>query len=110
MTKKLRLSADYQCWPLWRAGPDEVGEIEPQSLPLKPETIARLEKWAETFDSWMDFDDPTAEKEPSDEEVDAFEQEGLSLWKQLKQELGPGYEVVYNSKKRGKVLTNPDQL
>ncbi len=109
MAKKIRLSTDYQCWPLWWEEADEVGDIDPKTLPLRPETIAGLERWAETFDSWMDLDDPASEQEPSDEEFQAFEQDGVRLWKQLQQELAPDYEVIYRSKRLGKVLQNRDE-
>ena len=110
MPKKIRLSTDYQCWPLWQEEGEEVGDIDPKTLPLPPETVARLEHWAATFDSWIDLDEPNAPTEPTDEEFEAFEQEGLRLWKQLIQELAPHYEVVYGRKRRGKVLEHLGEL
>ncbi|BDI18608.1 hypothetical protein ANSO36C_44100 [Nostoc cf. commune SO-36] len=40
----------------------------------------------------------------------AFEEEGISLWKQLQTELAPNYQVVYFSELLGKVLTHPSEL
>ena len=110
MPKQIRLSVDYQCWPLWWAGQSEVGEIDPGKLPLKPETADRIEKWADWFDTWMDFEDAPHGKKPDDDEFEAFEQEGIEIWKELRKELAPDYEVAYNSKKLGRLVSHPDQL
>ena len=40
----------------------------------------------------------------------AFEQEGISLWKQLQQELAPNYEVVYFSDRLRQVVNHPNEL
>ncbi|WP_335092083.1 hypothetical protein [Nostoc sp.] len=37
--------ADYGCYPLWWVSPEKVGNIDPETLPLIPETIKRLNKW-----------------------------------------------------------------
>jgi hypothetical protein len=110
MGRRIRLSADYRSWPLWSEEPSEVGEIDPHTLPVSRETIARLERWAETFDRWMNFDDPSSSAEPSAEEVEWFEAEGLELWRRLRRELGPDYEVTYYSKARQRVLSDESQL
>lgn len=110
MSKRIRLSADYQCWPLWWDGQEEAGEISPDQLLLNPETVNRIEKWADWFDSWMDFENAPDGKDPDDEEFESFEWEGIEIWKSLRKELAPDYEVAYNSKKLGILLTHPDQL
>lgn len=110
MPKKIRLSADYQCYPLWWDGGDNVGEINPETLPLKPETVARLEKWAEIFDSWMDLNDAPHGYDPDDKEFEDFDKEGIALLKELQCELAPDYEVVYHSKKSGEALNETGHL
>lgn len=40
MIKKIKLMADYDCYPVWDM--DEIGEIDPSELPLSKETIKRL--------------------------------------------------------------------
>lgn len=104
MAERIKLSADYQCWPLWRPSGDDV---DPHTLPLSTETIERLERWADTYDGWLDLSDPARSPTPSPKEKRAFEQEGRRLWKRLRQELGPDYEVVYHSETEG-LLTEPD--
>ncbi|MEH2291751.1 MAG: hypothetical protein V7K31_01120 [Nostoc sp.] len=43
--EKIKLMADYGCYPLWWVSPEKVGNIDPETLPLIPETIKRLNKW-----------------------------------------------------------------
>lgn len=60
-TKKIKLMPNYGCHPLWwAAGSGKAGNIDPRTLPLKPETIARLEKWADVFDNLFNEDDPAS--------------------------------------------------
>ena len=46
MTIKIKLMPDYCCHPLWGIDADNIGNINPATLPLSQETIKRLEKWA----------------------------------------------------------------
>ncbi len=110
-TKKIKLIPDYGCHPLWRsAGSDKAGDINPQTLPLKPETIARLEKWAAVFDGLLNEDDPASSGFPSDKERSAFDGEGIQLWLELRKELSPEYEVLYFSQQLRQHLAEPKDL
>ena len=102
--------ADYQCYPLWWAGPEEPGNVNPAELPLSPETVVALDGWSETFDSWMDLKDPTSNREPTQEEFDAFETEGVRLWLRIREELAPDYDVSYRSAKFSRVFNHPEEL
>lgn len=51
MPKKIRLMTDYGCYPLWWDEPDQVGDLDPESLPLSQEIIQRLYNWADAFDA-----------------------------------------------------------
>jgi hypothetical protein len=106
MPNTIKLMADYGCWPLWWH--DSVGNVDPSALPIRSETIGRLEAWAALYDSWLNFDDPLASQKPPAEELAVFEVEGVLLWSQLRKELAPQFNVVYFH--RGKVLTDPAQL
>lgn len=110
MAKKIKLMADYGCYPLWWTNSLQVGDIDPSSLPLNNATIERLEKWADIYDDKLNHDDPAASYFPSLEAFLAFEEEGISLWKQLQKELAPDYEIVYFSNKLCRIVTNPDEL
>ena len=102
--------ADYNCWPLWWAGDRDPDNIDPATLSLRPETVAHLERWAETFDSHLNQGDPSSSGFSDATESEAFEQEGIKIWKQLREELRPNYIVVYHSLKRRRVFTHPDEL
>ncbi|CAD5939186.1 hypothetical protein NO976_01865 [Planktothrix agardhii] len=110
MPKKIRLMTDYGCYPLWWDEPDQVGDLDPESLPLTQETIQRLYHWADAFEARLNLADPSDSPEVTPEEVERFEWEGLNLWKQLNQELVPDYEIVYFSSHFHQVFTNPVEL
>ena len=105
--KKIKLMADFDCYPLWDL--DDAGDIDPASLPLISETIARLEKWQKCYDGIMNWDEPASSDFASEEERVAFEREGISLWQQLQKELGYEYEVVYKSELQQRVLNKPSE-
>ncbi|MEH2399751.1 hypothetical protein [Nostoc sp.] len=102
--------ADYGCYPLWWVSPEKVGNIDPETLPLIPETIKRLNKWEEIYNAKLNWEDPANSPDLSVEAEAAFKEEGISLWKQLQTELAPNYQVVYFSELLGKVLTHPSEL
>ncbi|MFN7414967.1 MAG: hypothetical protein ACK5RT_13885 [Dolichospermum sp.] len=110
MAEKIKLMADYECYPLWWAGSDKVGDIDPETMPLSERTISRLEKWADIYDAKLNWEDPNSSGFPTLEAKAAFEQEGISLWKQLQKELAPNYEVIYFSEQLRQVVTNTNEL
>jgi hypothetical protein len=110
MKRKLKLMPDYQCFPLWWSEPGRVGDIDPATLPLSPETRSALDAWAQAFDSRLDLDDPAHSREVSAEEALAFEREGVRLWMRLREELASEYDVSYQSVRLGRVFTEPGQL
>lgn len=111
MKKQLELMADYDCYPLWEhENNDLVDNPSPATLPLSSETIARLEKWADDYDSILNRSDPALSGFPNKEQEEAFEIEGINLWLKLKEELGTDYEIVYFSHKLQKTITDPNEL
>lgn len=89
--QRLKLMADYQCFPLWWLGGRPIGMIEPDVLPLSEELKRRLSGWAAVYDRLMqtDYRWPTAAAQA------AFVREGRVLLAALRDALGPGYEVWY---------------
>jgi len=110
MKKKIKLMADYGCYPLWWVDPDLVGNITPHSLSLSQETLDRLSNWAASFDATLNQDYPPDSGFASEQDAQAFEEEGISLWQQLNQELAPDIEILYFSDRLRKLLTHPGQL
>lgn len=108
MIRKIRLMADYQYFPLWEM--DDVGDIDPNELPLSEEIITRLLKWQKIYDETMNWDAPTMSNFASKNELIAFEIEGISLWNELQKELGEDYQIYYFSQLEGKLLSESDLL
>jgi hypothetical protein len=110
MPQQIKLMWDYDCYPLWHFGGREVGNIDPDSLPLSPATRARLKAWAAIPDAKLDRHNPpdTATAWSEDEKL-AFEAEGRQLWRALQQELGQAYGVVYHSSTEHRLLMPEDE-
>jgi hypothetical protein len=90
----IRLSADYECFPLWEASPGEVGNINPDELPISGDLKRRLLEWADEFDAILDRDDPAKSGFASAEAERRFEDTGRRLGEELKRELGADFSVI----------------
>lgn len=88
--------ADYGAFPLWA---DQAGDLDTGELPLSASLVAELQEWAETHDRLLG---PTFEW-PSRQAKFDFVAEGRRLLDLLREELGPGYEVVYFDDIAGRV-------
>ncbi|CBN54685.1 MULTISPECIES: hypothetical protein [Kamptonema] len=108
MVQRIKLMADFDCYPLWDR--DDGGDIEPWELPLSEETIERLLNWQKIYDGIIDWDDPASAGFASEQEEIAFEREGISLWQQLQKELGDEYEIVYFSQLQHRIVSHLDEL
>jgi len=102
--------SDYCSYPLWGLDDDNIGDIDPKSLPLSETTIQRLEKWADIYDAILNWDDPASSGFASQEAKEAFEQEGISLWLQLRKELSSDYEVLYFSNRLQREVSDLNEL
>ncbi len=97
---KLRLMADYECYPTWALQPLAPGlNIAPAQLPISESLQRELNAWAALYDETLDRDDPVSSGFASSEQEDAFEQTGLRLADALRSELGPASEVTYVSRR-----------
>lgn len=110
MPKQMKMMTDYQSYPLWWAEEGDTGNIDPATLPISSETLARLDNWARLYDATLNLDDPLASGFSNNQEENAFEHEGIDLWLCLCIELSPEYEVFYYSYVRHKLLRSPDDL
>lgn len=95
--KKIKLMADYYCFPLWNDSPGEVGNIDPESLPLSTELKARLNDWSKKYDLILNDDDPASSGFETKEDEQNFIREGGELAKYLQIELGDSYKITYYS-------------
>lgn len=95
--KKIKLMADYGNTVLWGCDPEEIGPIDPDSLPLITEMKAELLAWANAYDKTLNQEYPPDSGFASPAEEEAFEVEGRRLWRALQDQLGSDYKVVYYS-------------
>ena len=107
---KIKLMLEYFSHSLWELDADNIGDIDPKTLPLSSETIAKLEAWANTYNNILNWDDPAASGFVSLAEEEEFEREGVRLWLQLKQELPANYNIVYFSDRLRRVVRDPQEL
>jgi len=109
MKKAIKLMADYGCYPLWWVSSDAVGAVDPAELPLKLEIMQQLKRWSLTYDATLNQDYPPDSGFASETDTQAFEQEGIRLWRQLVEELAPNYDVAYFSEQRGQLFAHTSQ-
>ncbi len=102
MSKVLKLMPDYHCFPVWKAG-GEVGNVDPDDLPLTGDLKAALRAWAAAYDATLNQEYPPDSGFASPAEEEEFEAEGRRLWRELQAQLGPEYQVVYHSQREGRL-------
>lgn len=96
MIKKLRLAAEYACFPLWWDDGFQFGDLDPFELPISPQLQQALIDWSEQFDAIYTLDDPASASFVSLAAEQLFAEQGLVLAKQLQAELGCDYHICYS--------------
>ncbi len=91
----IKVMTDYHCHPLWNVGSSGPYNIDPHTLPISADLIARLERWADQYDQTLNDDYPPDSGFATPEEHHAFVAEGRQLAYELQQQLGDGYDVFY---------------
>jgi hypothetical protein len=100
--KVLKLMPDYHCFPLWKAG-GEIGNVDPDDLPLTNDLKAALRAWASAYDKTLNQEYPPDSGFKSPAEEEAFESEARRLKEELRAQLGPDYKVMYFSQRESKL-------
>jgi hypothetical protein len=90
----IKLMPDYECWPLWHHGGNQVGNIDPRSIGVSDPLANDLERWADVYESHLDRSDPVSTKW-TDQEQKQFDAEGRGLCRRLAVELRTRYSVFY---------------
>jgi hypothetical protein len=93
--RKLKLMADYGCFPLWEASAHLVGNVDPESLPISGELKQELGDWAAVYDSTLKQTDPANSGFETLAEDDAFDERGANLAKRLQVELGYEFGIIF---------------
>lgn len=92
--RTLKLMAEYQCYPLWEASPGEIGNIDPDLLPISATLRGQLLAWADVYDSTLNWEDPAISGFPNVDAVEVFKAQGIKLADQLRVELGSEFTVL----------------
>jgi hypothetical protein len=79
---------DYGCFPLWEASAGQVGNVDPQALPISRSLRADLARWAASYDKTLNAADPGSSGFETEEDEERFKQEGSALGQRLQAELG----------------------
>ncbi len=104
MDKLIKLMPDYGVSPVWEfAGGDLIDNADPEYLPLTADLRAALRRWASAYDATLNQEYPPDSGFLSPADEDAFEAEGLRLWKELQAQLGAEYTVAYFSQRDGRL-------
>ncbi|XKM13049.1 hypothetical protein RCS94_08445 [Orbaceae bacterium ac157xtp] len=93
--KKIKLMADHECYPLWFDSDNEVGNINPETLPISNLLKKELNKWSDEYDNTLNMDDPLNSGFTTVDEEISFKEKGQNLRGKLQMELGNDYEVIY---------------
>ena len=108
VVETLRFMNDYCTTSLWSS--DGNGPKEYDELPLSKELVALLEKRDEEYTNRLNWEDPASTPERTEEELKAFEAEGIDLWRRLQEELKPYYKVTFFSEVLRRVVETEAEL
>lgn len=93
--KKIKLMADYECYPLWLNAGDEFGDINPDTLPISDHLKAELYLWSDEYNKTLNYNDPSLSGFENVQKEKEFKERGGCLQVKLQEELGEYYEVRY---------------
>lgn len=91
---KIKLMPDYQCYPLWGMSENNLGNIDPRSLPISEKLISNLMDWAKKYDATLNLEEPINSGFATKEFELAFKKEGEYLLNRLRIELGNSYHLI----------------
>lgn len=95
--KRIKLMADYECYPLWIGSDGEVGNIGPDFLPISDFLKNELNDWSDEYNKTLILDNPLESGFKTINEEIAFREKGKYLQERLQIELGNDYDVIYQS-------------
>jgi hypothetical protein len=88
---------DYHCHPLWEASLGQIGNIDPETLPISQDLKVKLIQWARSFDETLNMADPINSGFVSTADHTEFLRIGDELAKRLQSELGVAWAVYFSS-------------
>lgn len=95
--QKIKVMADYDCFPIWWDQADKIGNIDPKNLPITSTLAADLERWADIFTATLNHANPRNSGFKTEQEYRDFNERGTRLTQWLAEELRGKYEVRYQA-------------
>lgn len=92
---KIKVMADYECWPLWWDEAGRVGNVSPSDLGLSARLSGELIAWASAYDATLNRDDPLSSGFASSDNQLEFHAHGRRLAADVADELGSDTAVRY---------------
>lgn len=92
----IKVMPEYGCFPLWCNDKDEVGNIDPESLPISSLLASQLNDWAADFEATLNQEYPPKSCFSSKEIEVKFLAKGYELASALKAELGSVTVTYYD--------------
>ena len=92
---KLKVQADFRCYPVWK---DDNGlwlDVDPASLPISEGLASDFNEWAAAYDATFNEEYPPDSGFADQAAEDAFLATGRRLANRLAQELGADAQVDY---------------
>jgi hypothetical protein len=84
----IKVMPEYGCFPLWHNDENEVGNIDPDSLPISSLLVSQLNEWAADFEATLNQEYPPDSGFNKKETEVIFLTKGYELASALKAELG----------------------
>jgi hypothetical protein len=95
--RKIKLMAEYECYPLWDETSPIPDNLSPEMLPLSPALQTQINHWAQEFENTLDQAYPPDSGFLSRQGLEQFEATGRSLVAAIQAELGASFSVSYDS-------------
>ena len=92
---RVKVTADFECWPLWWDEAERVGNVSPTELGLSDHLSSDLLARASAYDATLNRDDPSLSGFASADEERLFHEQGRRLASRVADELGSGATIRY---------------
>jgi hypothetical protein len=94
LTRRFKVMADYNTWPIWLDGPDARDDVDPWALGLSSPLVGRLDAWAAWWESGLNMASPHDSRTIDDGETATYHAEGRLLAARVADEL-PAAQISY---------------
>ena len=94
--RAIKVMPEHGCFPLWHNEENEVGNIDPESLPISSLLTSQLNDWAAEYEATLNQEYPPESCFSSKEIEVKFLAKGYELASALKTELGTVKVTYYD--------------